>query len=88
MPSQPDALSQGRAGLVSGLHLAIDNLRTVAWHTLESLAVLLRRHRADDSVNRAIGRLTRADLIVIDDIGMLPVATDAAEALFRVVDAA
>jgi hypothetical protein len=28
--------------------------------------VLLRRHRADDSVNRAIGRLIRADLIVID----------------------
>ena len=52
------------------------------------LAVLLRRHRADDSVNKAIGRLIRADLIVIDDIGMLPVAPDAAEALFRVVDAA
>jgi DNA replication protein DnaC len=27
-------------------------------------------------------------VIVIDDIGMLPVAADAAEALFRVVDAA
>ena len=36
----------------------------------------------------AVGRLIRADLIVIDDIGMLPVASDAAEALFRVVDAA
>src|SRR4051794_29470390 len=69
-------------------HLAIDRGKTVAWHTLESLATLLRRHRADDSVNGAIGRLTRADLIVIDDIGMLPVAPDAAEAPFRVVDAA
>ena len=49
---------------------------------------MLRRHRADDSVAKAIARLTRADLIVIDDIGMLPVAADAAEALFRVVDAA
>jgi hypothetical protein len=49
---------------------------------------VLRRHRADDSVAKAIGRLIRADLIVIDDIGMLPVAPDAAEALFRVVDAA
>jgi DNA replication protein DnaC len=49
---------------------------------------MLRRHRADDSVAKAIGRLIRADLIVIDDIGMLPVAPDAAEALFRVVDAA
>ena len=49
---------------------------------------LLRRHRADDSVAKAIGRLIRADLIVIDDVGMLPVSPDAAEALFRVVDAA
>jgi DNA replication protein DnaC len=69
-------------------HLAIDKGKTVAWHTLESLAVMMRRHRADDSVAKAITRLIRADLIVIDDIGMLPVAADAAEALFRVVDAA
>jgi DNA replication protein DnaC len=69
-------------------HAAIDTGKTVAWHTLESLATLMRRHRADDSVSKAIRGLIRADLIVIDDIGMLPVAPDAAEALFRVVDAA
>jgi DNA replication protein DnaC len=79
----------GKSHLVEALgHLAIDRGKTVAWHTLESLAVMLRRHRADDSVAKAIGRLIRADLIVIDDIGMLPVAPDAAEALFRIVDAA
>ena len=72
----------GKSHLAEALgHLAIDEGKTVAWHTLETLATLLRRHRADDSVNKAIGRLIRADLIVIDDIGMLPVAPDAAEAL-------
>lgn len=30
----------------------------------------------------------RADLIIIDDLGLLPVSDDAAEGLFRVVDAA
>lgn len=30
----------------------------------------------------------RADLVVVDDIGLLPVGTDAAEGLYRVVDAA
>ena len=30
----------------------------------------------------------RADVIVIDDIGLLPVTTETAEALYRVVDAA
>jgi DNA replication protein DnaC len=53
----------------------------------ETLAQLLRRHRADDSINKAIARLIRADLVVIDDVGPLAVSTDAAEALFRVIDA-
>jgi DNA replication protein DnaC len=79
----------GKSHLAEALgHHAIDHGKTVAWHTLESLALLLRRHRADDSVSKAIGRLIRADLIVIDDIAMLPVTPDAAEALFRIVDAA
>lgn len=79
----------GKSHWVEALaHLAIDRGKTVAWHTLESLAALVRRHRADDTATKAIARLVRADLIVIDDVGMLPVAPDAAEALFRVVDAA
>ncbi|MGP9618392.1 ATP-binding protein [Arthrobacter sp. AOP36-A1-22] len=60
----------------------------VAWFTLEDLGGLIRAHRADDTVNRAVARILRADLIVIDDIGLLAVATDAAEGLYRVVDAA
>jgi DNA replication protein DnaC len=79
----------GKSHLVEALgHLAIDNGKTVAWHTLETLAQLLRRHRADDSINKAIDKLIRADLVVVDDVGLLPVSPDAAEALFRVIDAA
>jgi DNA replication protein DnaC len=79
----------GKSHFIEALgHLAIDNGKTVAWHTLETLAALLRRHRADDSITKAISKLIRADLILIDDVGLLPVSSDAAEALFRVVDAA
>ena len=79
----------GKSHFVEALgHLAVDKGKTVAWHTLETLAELLRRHRADDTVTKAIGKLIRADLVVIDDVGLLPVSTDAAEALFRVIDAA
>jgi DNA replication protein DnaC len=79
----------GKSHFVEALgHQAIDKGKTVAWHTLETLAQLVHRHRADDSVSKAVGKLIRADLIVIDDVGLLPVSTDAAEALFRVVDAA
>jgi DNA replication protein DnaC len=55
----------GKSHFVEALgHLAIDKGKTVAWHTLETLAQLLRRHRADDSVNKAVGKLIRADLVV------------------------
>ena len=67
---------------------AIDHGRHVSWFSLEALGALVRRHRADDTASRAIRRILRADLIVIDDIGLLPVAAETAEALYRVVDAA
>jgi DNA replication protein DnaC len=67
---------------------AIDAGHHVSWFSLETLGALLRRHRADDSTSRAIRRIMRADLIVIDDIGLLPVAAETAEALYRIVDAA
>jgi len=37
----------------------------VAWFTLEDLGVLLRRLRAD-TVTKAIARVLRADLVVVD----------------------
>jgi DNA replication protein DnaC len=67
---------------------AVEQGLKVAWFTLEDLGGLVRRHRADDSVTKAIVRVLRADLVVVDDIGLLPVATDAAEGLYRLVDAA
>lgn len=67
---------------------AVEAGKHVAWFTLEGLGVLIRRHRADDSVTKAIGRILRADLVVVDDIGLLPVGQDAAEGLYRLVDAA
>ncbi len=67
---------------------AVERGLKVAWFTLEDLGVLLRRHRADDTITKAVARVLRADLVVVDDIGLLPVAQDAAEGLSRVVDAA
>lgn len=79
----------GKSHYVEALGQAVvDSGRQVAWFGLEGLAALVRRHRADDSVARAIARVMRADLVVVDDIGLLPVTPEAAEALFRLVDAA
>lgn len=79
----------GKSHLLEALgHAAIDTGAHVSWFSLESLGELFRRHRADDSTQRAIRKILRSDLICIDDIGLLPVTTETAEALYRVVDAA
>ena len=51
-------------------------------------AAMVHRSRADDSVVKVVGRILRADLVVVDDIGLLPVSIEAAEGLYRLVDAA
>jgi DNA replication protein DnaC len=67
---------------------AIEADLKVAWFTLETLAAAVSRAKADGSVARTVARICRSDLIVVDDIGMLPVGQEAAEAFYRVVDTA
>jgi DNA replication protein DnaC len=79
----------GKSHFVEALaHAAIDNDLRVAWFTLETLTTAVGRAKADGSVARTVARICRADLIVVDDIGMLPAGQDAAEAFYRIVDAA
>jgi len=66
----------------------IDAGMRVAWFTLESLTATIGRAAVDGSVARTIARITRAELIVVDDIGMLPAGQAAGEAFYRLVDAA
>ena len=68
--------------------LAVEAGLKVAWFSLEILGGLVHRHRADDSVTKAVQVILTARLIVVDDIGLLPVSPDAAEGFFRLVDAA
>lgn len=67
---------------------AIEAGHSVIWFSIEDLGALVRRHRVDDSISRAIARVMRSDLIFVDDIGLLPVSPDAAEGFYRLVDAA
>ncbi len=69
-------------------HKAIDAGLQVCWFTLESLTANLGRAAVDNFVTRAVNKITRCDLIVVDDIGMLPCGQAAAEAFYRVIDAA
>ena len=79
----------GKSHFVEALaHAVIDAGMRVSWFTLESLTHSIGRAKVDASINRVVARICRSELIVIDDIGQLPAGQDAAEAFYRVVDAA
>jgi DNA replication protein DnaC len=69
-------------------HKAIDQGMQVAWFSLESLTAHVGRATVDNTVAKAIAKITRAHLIILDDIGMLPSGQAAADAFYRVIDAA
>lgn len=79
----------GKSHLLEALgHQAVDEGKVVAWCSVEELGGLVRSHRIDDTVPAAIRPLLRADLVIVDDVGLLPLSPDAAEGLFRLVDGA
>jgi DNA replication protein DnaC len=69
-------------------HAAIDANMTVTWFSVEQLGSLVSRHRIDDTITKALKPVLRSDLVVVDDIGLLPITNDAAEGLYRLIDAA
>lgn len=69
-------------------HAAIEAGKIVVWFSIEDLGVLVRRHRVDDTVTKAFAPIAAADLVIVDDIGLLPIGPDAAEGLYRLIDAA
>jgi DNA replication protein DnaC len=69
-------------------HAAIDRDLRVSWFSLESLTATIARSRIDASTGKVVKRIVRSELVVVDDIGLLPAGADEAEALYRLVDAA
>lgn len=69
-------------------NVAIEKDLRVSWHTLETLTATIMKSKVDGSIARTVSRICGNDLIVVDDIGMLPVPAESAEALYRVADAA
>jgi DNA replication protein DnaC len=79
----------GKSHFVEALaQTAIEADLRVAWFTLETLTATIGRAKADGSTARTVARICRSDLVVVDDIGMLPAGQEAAEAFYRIVDAA
>lgn len=79
----------GKSHLCEALgHAAVEAGLNVQWFSIEDLGALVRRHRVDDSIAKASPPILRAQLVIVDDIGLLPISADAAEGLYRLIDAA
>jgi len=78
----------GKSHLLEALgHAAVERQMTVVWFSVEDLGAMVRRHRVDDTVSKAFAQLAATSLVLVDDIGLLPISADAAEGLYRLVDA-
>ena len=51
-------------------HAAVEAGMAVAWFSIEDLGVLVRRHRVDDTITKALMPVLRSDLPVVDARGL------------------
>jgi DNA replication protein DnaC len=67
---------------------AIEAGMRVIWYNSDTLSRMIRAAKLTDGLNQAITKLNRFDLLVIDDLGLLPIDIEVSEAIYRVIEAA
>jgi DNA replication protein DnaC len=79
----------GKTHMASALcALACSEKREARFFTASSLVMRLRRARDDGRLDRELSQIGRAELLVIDELGFLPLDEDGARLLFQVVSGA
>ena len=80
------AVGTGKTHLATALALkACQEGRRVRFFTAAELANILLEKNAKGTLNTFLGSLKKTELIVIDEIGFVPLHKDAAELLFQVI---
>ena len=79
----------GKTHMASALCTACCQARVEArFFTASSLVMRLRRARDEGRLDRELAQIGRAELLVIDELGFLPLDADGARLLFQVVSSA
>ena len=80
------AVGTGKTHLATAIALkACQEGRRVRFFTAAELANILLEKNAKGALNNFLGTLTKTELIVVDEIGFVPLHKDAAELLFQVI---
>ena len=79
----------GKTHMASALcALACSEKREARFFTASSLVMRLRRARDDGRLDRELAQIGRAELLLVDELGFLPLDADGARLLFQVVSGA
>jgi len=74
-------------GIALGIRACMQG-KSVLWYTCIDLVNTLLEHHRQDRLGRFMRDLRKADLIIIDELGFVPLKREGAELLFNVVAAA
>ena len=78
----------GKSFFAEGLATAaIEAGFRVAWYTPEALCSYVDLAKSTDTMANSMLKLMRLDLIVVDDLGILPMDSNGSESLYRAVNA-
>ncbi len=82
----PGSVGTGKTHLASAIALkACENKHNVRFFTAAQLANLLLERNNKGTLNSFLSNLKRVELIVVDEIGFVPLHKEAAELLFQVI---
>jgi len=83
------AVGNGKShlGIALGIKACMQG-KSVLWYTCIDLVNILLEHHRQDRLGRVMRDLKKADLVVIDELGFVPLKREGAELLFNVVAAA
>ena len=82
-------LHKGKTHMAEALcTLCCQQARPARFFTASSLVMHIRRARDDGRLDRELSQIGKAELLVIDELGFLPLDADGARLLFQVVSEA
>ena len=79
----------GKTHLIQALaHKCVTQGGKAKWMTMTNISEMVTSYQIDNTLSKQVKRLVNTDLLIIDDIGLLPVSDAGAQGLYRIIEAA
>ena len=79
----------GKTHLIQALaHKCVTQGGKAKWMTMTNISEMVTSYQIDNTLSKQVKRLVNTDLLIIDDIGLLPVTDAGAQGLYRIIEAA